>query len=84
MPVGEKTGQLYTGWHLVASPRTTACEKHRRSPDGRQVDHCTVNWLDHAMQTGFNCSVSTGQWQRGLGLFNVKRSIVNVRPTCVQ
>ena len=40
---------------------------------------CTVNWLD---QTKFN--VLAVQWQRGLGLFNVKRSIANVRPTCIR
>jgi len=51
----------------VASPRATTCEKRRRWPGGRQIDHCTANWLDHAMQTEFNVLTERGVSHRCTG-----------------
>jgi len=44
-----------------------------------EIGHSAVKRPDDIIQTDFN--EPTELWRRGL--FNVKRSIANIRPTCV-
>jgi len=50
--------------------------------DGRTLDRpLHSKWLVYGNRNQTEINVLTGQWQPGL--FNVKRSTANVRPTCV-